>query len=423
MSLKNLNETISPAFTEKSIHEMLLNKGELKKIKHFKIDIDQNNQSKKGDSYLSTICKFSIIASGENNNGENADVTLPVIVKSFPKNIARQKTFRSPDFFKTEIDFYRQVWPAMKEFKLRKIANEKDEIPLYLSSYCDGQNDFLALEDLSCQGFKAAGRVENFSLESIRVFLTTLAKFHALSLALKQNNPEFVELAKGLAESYFSEKFRPWYENFMYKSMGPQYMEAAKALLPEKYCEKLQKLFSTDFFGDLCKACKVDNKYCVITQGDAWLPNFLSNTSGGELTCVLIDFQLARYATFTNDLIHFLYCGVPSDMLLAEWDNLIEHYHRILMSRFEELGGSKDYITLDEMTECLKTHALVGVLMALESSVMAILSDDEVADIDLLQGEDAVPLEDVWILPKFNKDRNEKLAFIVKHCVDKGYIP
>ncbi|XP_030755897.1 uncharacterized protein LOC115882160 [Sitophilus oryzae] len=422
MSLKNVNELISPAFTEKTIHE-ILNKGELQTIKKLKIDVDQNKPSKKGDSYLSNICKFSIIASGENEKGENADVSLPVIVKCFPKNIARQKTFRSKDFFKTEIYFYQQVWPAMKEFKLSKIANEKDEIPLCLSSYCDGQNDFLVLEDLTCRGFKAAGRNENFSFVSICVFLTTLAKFHALSLALKQNNPEFVKIAKSLEASGFSEKFRSWYENYLYKSIGPQYMKAVKALLPEKYYEKLQKLFTGDFFGDACKACKVDNKYCVITQGDTWLPNFLLNSSEGKLTCILIDFQLARYSTFTNDLLHFLYCCVPSDMLLTEWDNLIGHYHQVLMSRFEELGGSKDFITLDEMTKCLEKHALVGVARVLDCSVMAMLNDDEVVDIDTLKGEDAVPLEDVWILPEFNKDRNEKLAFIVKHCVDKGYIP
>lgn len=134
-------------------------------------------------------------------------------------------------------------------------------------------------------------------------------------------------------------------------------------------------------------------------------------------------------------------------MLLKEWDNLLVHYHQSLCSRIEQLGGEKNFIAFDELQECMQRHALVGVIMAMESCLMALLNDDEVADIDflevcfyssehtlnqtepyinlilLLQGDDAFPLEDVWILPEFQKNRNEKLAFIVKHCVDKGFIP
>ncbi|KAF7267325.1 hypothetical protein GWI33_019444 [Rhynchophorus ferrugineus] len=399
-----------------------IKRGTLEEITDYKIILNDSS-SKKGDSYLSTICRFSITASGKNQKGTHKEVYIPVIVKYFPKNIARRKTFRSVDFFKTEIYFYEQIWPEMKKFKQSKIPDEIDEVPLHLYSWIDGKHDFIALKDLSYDGFKASGRDESFSVGTVCSFLELLAKFHALSLALKQSDPNFAKKAAKLEESYFSEKFECWYKNFMYNSMGPHYQKATKNLLPEMYFEKITNFFKRDLYGDVCKACRVGNKYSCVTEGDCWLPNFLSKMNEGKLVAVLIDFQLARYSTFTNDLIHFLYSGVPSDMLLKEWDNLVAHYHRSLCSRIEELGGGKNFITLYELQECMQKHALVGVVMALESSLMALLNDDEVADIDFLEGEDAVPLEDVWILPEFQKDRNEKLAFLVKHCVDKGFIP
>lgn len=49
-------------------------------------------------------------------------IEAPVVVKSIPKNIARRKTYRSTEFFETEINFYTKVFKIIYFF-LQKNAN------------------------------------------------------------------------------------------------------------------------------------------------------------------------------------------------------------------------------------------------------------------------------------------------------------
>lgn len=62
----------------------------------------------------------------------------------------------------------------------------------------DGKNDFIALKDLSYEDFKSSGRDENVNVETICSFLELLAKFHALSIALKQSDPTFAKKAANI---------------------------------------------------------------------------------------------------------------------------------------------------------------------------------------------------------------------------------
>lgn len=61
MSINDLTELISPAFTEETIFQILKRKTDLNDFKILEVSID-NAGSKKGDSYLSTICRFLLKA-------------------------------------------------------------------------------------------------------------------------------------------------------------------------------------------------------------------------------------------------------------------------------------------------------------------------------------------------------------------------
>ncbi|XP_050299575.1 uncharacterized protein LOC126738346 [Anthonomus grandis grandis] len=422
MSVAELTKIVSPAFTETVLLDIIGRKHPLKDLQILEIEID-NAGTKKGDSYLSTISRFKITASGVNDGGKTEKVMIPVIVKFFPKNVPRQKTFRSAEFFKTEIQFYSLVWPEMQKTKLEKHQDEPDIVPLYLAGYVDGQNDFIALEDLSYDHFKSSGRNDDITREKLSVFLKTLAHFHALGIATKLRNPDFENIASSaLEETYFAERLRSWYENFMYQSMRPKYIQAAKALLPSKYEKKISDLFSKDLFGEAIKCCIARNKLTSVTEGDSWLPNFMFKEENGQLRAMLIDFQLARYGPITNDLLHFLISGGPEQLLENHWDELIAEYHQYLSEKIEQLTGKKDYITLEEIHDQIRKYPYVGVVMALESTLMSLLKDNEVADLDFLEGNDAYPLEVVWKLPDFDQPRIQRLAFLVKLFVEKGLI-
>lgn len=65
MSLNQLQTIIYPTVDQNSIYKMILSEGSLKEIVKYNITIKESS-SKKGDSYLSTICRFSVTALGKN---------------------------------------------------------------------------------------------------------------------------------------------------------------------------------------------------------------------------------------------------------------------------------------------------------------------------------------------------------------------
>lgn len=108
---------------------------------------------------------------------------------------------------------------------------------------------------------------------------------------------------------------------------------------------------------------------------------------------------------------------------MSKWDDLVKEYHSALVKRVTDLGSSADLVTLDALLADIKENAVFAVGMSMEAIVMSLLNDNEVADLDMIQGDEEVPLESVWILPKFqDSERRKRAAFLIKHSVDRGFI-
>lgn len=88
--------------------------------------------------------------------------------------------------------------------------------PKCWDSYSDGENDFIVLEDIRTRGYGHIARQDPWKLENIKVILKTLAQFHAISFAFKDQCPEvFSQIPKILKESYYgSEKHWAWYGEY-----------------------------------------------------------------------------------------------------------------------------------------------------------------------------------------------------------------
>lgn len=126
-----------------------------------------------------------------------------MVVKAMPQNVGRCKTFRSADFFRNEAHFYKHVLPAMCDFQNRRgITGTPEaftEFPKCLFTYIDGTNDFIAMEDLCVDGFGSASRQDGIDYEHCRLIMKTLGKFHALSLAMGDQEPDsLTQLIGGL---------------------------------------------------------------------------------------------------------------------------------------------------------------------------------------------------------------------------------
>jgi hypothetical protein len=423
MSVQELQQIISPKFTEKVLRDIVTTKSGLSDVQVKKIDMGA--ASKKGDSYLSDICRFTLEATGKNKKGQEETVSIPVIVKFLLKNLGRRKTYRSAEFFKNEAIFYEKVWAPMQKFQESAGIKDKfDNIPQLLAAYIDGSNDFVALQDVSPEGYKGAERGAGLDYVTTVAILKVLAGFHAVSLAFKDQQPEiFEKAATALEETYFSERLRPWYSNFQQRIFAI-IRDAVEKELPREYLDKLNKLIEKDLYGVLIESCRVRNRFSVVTHGDVWPPNFLIRYEGGKPEkTIMIDFQLTRYTTLATDLSFFLYACVDMALVEHRWDDLVVEYHKALTDSLEKFGSSKDLITLEDLQGELKAHSVMGVGMSMEALIMGQLDDDDVSDLDAIKGDEAVPLETVWLIHPFKEqEKRKRIATMIKMAVDRNFI-
>lgn len=79
----------------------------------------------------------------------------------------------------------------------------------------DDENGFIILEDASSLGFYNISRQHTLDWTGCTAILTSLAKFHAISFAYKdQKKEEFDKLADSLKETIFTADYWHWYKNF-----------------------------------------------------------------------------------------------------------------------------------------------------------------------------------------------------------------
>ncbi|XP_031341259.1 uncharacterized protein LOC116169328 isoform X2 [Photinus pyralis] len=387
-------------------------------------NVENKDGVKKGDSYLSEVNNFTVSASGKHkSDGKVVDVSLPIITKCLPKSVGWLKTFRSADFFNNECIFYNTVWKAMNQFQLEKNVKVFESIPLCISAYSDGTNDYIALENVNYKGFSQLTRSGGLDFDHAQLIMRLFARFHALGLAFKDQKPEeFQTIANALHETYFSENYRNWYSKFQINNLFPLIRDAIKQQLPESYLRRFDEVTEDDFFGKQIKSCERKGRLAVITHGDAWAPNFLLKYEGGNLMdAIMIDFQLARYASLGLDITFFLYSCTEQPMRLKYWDRLIEGYHETFVSTLKQLGSNSQLLTLEDLKEEIKLSALFGVGMSMEALAMSLLADDDVADLKAIEGEE-VPLENVWVLPLLKDvQKQQRVANMLKHAIDSNF--
>ncbi|KAL9872723.1 uncharacterized protein ACN427_010863 isoform 2-T2 [Glossina fuscipes fuscipes] len=377
---------------------------------------------KKGDSYLSKVFRLSVYGLNE----DNGTVEVHLIVKAMPQNMARRAVFRSADFFRNEINFYTYVIPAWEQFQKRHSPQRAfREYPICYVSYCDGENDFIALEDVNVFGYSSPIRQECISLEECLLTMSTLGRFHGISLAFNELEPEkFEETCKYLKETYFAEKYRSWYKDFL-KCASVVARDAVKQTFPATKCETIADNFlQENLYDDLISLVSTRSKLSVVTHGDCWTPNFLTRCSpeGRVEAVIMIDFQLARFASLALDISFFMYSCVSQSLRDSHYETLLKTYHESASKTISALGAdSEKALAWSELTKEVKNMGRFGCGMGIESLPLSMIEDGEVKDLDEITADKT--LSDIWNIKPFKDARKrQRIADMFKHAVDLGYL-
>lgn len=343
-----------------------------------------------------------------------------------PDNLARRKLFRSRDFFRNEINFYKFVVPAWERFQAkRQPLKPFNEYPTCYAVHCDGENDFIALEDVSFAGYGSPNRQDYITLEECRLTMRTLGRFHGISLALKALEPEsFEETGKHLEETYYAEQNRLWYMDFLKLACSVAQDAVAKTYPGSKYETIAASFLQEKLYDDLIRLVSTKTKLTVFGHGDCWTPNFLTRymPNGAPEAIKVIDFQLARCSSLALDVSFFIYSCTSQEIREQHFDELLKEYHRAATSLISDLGADAGTVLpWEDLLAEMQQFARFGCGMGIESLPMSLIDDEEVADLDAIK-ENAV-LTDVWNIKPFEDvAKRQRIADVFKHAIDQGFI-
>lgn len=293
----------------------------------------------------------SVMMQGRSRFSQEFDVHL--IIKTTPKSIGRRKTFRSPDFFRNEINFYNVIVKFFKEFQaVKKDAKYPfNEIATCLSTHLDGENDFLVLENLNTYGYHTTSRQESMNIHVCRLIMRTLGRFHALSFVIRDQSPKmFEELTSVLEETYYAHRLRPWYNDFINVQIEVALDAVAKIYGGTEIEERAKKFLSDgSLYEKMIKLTHTRNRFSVIGHGDCWTPNFLIHSTklDGRDVAVkakMIDFQLSRFASPVIDISFFIYSCTTEELRAQYYDDLIQTYHTSLTELIKDFGSNPEYL-------------------------------------------------------------------------------
>ncbi|XP_045455065.1 uncharacterized protein LOC123664586 [Melitaea cinxia] len=374
----------------------------------------------KGDSYLSEVIRIRIY--GDSNG---VPYHVQVILKNMPKNVCRRLTFRSDEFFKNEINFYQKVLPTLIKFQSKKrVSDPYTNYAKLFYAYTDGLNDVICLEDVGLENFGAAVRQEGIDYDHCKVTLKALAKYHALSFALRDQEPEtFNRITDAIFETYYDPRLSDWYGRFWNRISGIAIDAVEKEYPDSIYVEKIKEFAVPERYEDMIRAVR-DKTNGVISHGDSWTNNFLYKYQDGQpIDAKIIDFQLTRCASPVLDVSFVFYGCTDKEMRSNCYDELIKYYYEVLSEQVRELGSDPDKVySFDTYMQEIKKYSYFGLAFSFESTPFIILAPEDAISMEI-EGDTKKNIDDFWQIKPFKtKAGRQREANNIVHCIDKGYI-
>ncbi|XP_013138437.1 PREDICTED: uncharacterized protein LOC106103270 isoform X1 [Papilio polytes] len=375
----------------------------------------------KGDSYLSEVIRIKIHGTTQ----EGATRCVQVVLKTIPKNVCRRLTFKSHEFFKNEIMFYEKVLPALLEFQSNKNMKEPFDkcVKLFLT-HCDGVNDVICLEDASLENYGSAIRQEGIDFEHCSVTVKSLAQYHAMSIAMRDQKPEdFDRISKEIFETYYDERLWDWYSRFWYRISNIAIDAVEKEYPNTIYVDKIKEFAVPERYRDMIRAVS-DKTNGVISHGDSWTNNFLFKYQNNRpIDAKIIDFQLTRCASPVLDLVFFIYACTSQELREKHYDELLKYYYNVLATQIKDMGSDPDKVySYDVFMAEIKKYSYFGLAFSFESTPFIILAPEDAVNMEMT-GEEKLNIDDFWQIGPFKtKEGRLREANNVVHCVDNGYI-
>ncbi|XP_060518251.1 uncharacterized protein LOC132697021 isoform X2 [Cylas formicarius] len=367
----------------------------LKRENLSKYNVIVNGTSEKGDGYLGDI-KF-VHVWGNESDGNVREFDL--VIKHGKKNEDLRQKLPVRLAFQREIFVYTRVMPTFQTFLMEK---------------------GLSFQNLKKIGYELHDRRIPMDLEHLRHTLGVYGQWHAMSLALKDQNAEqFEKLGRlGCVWKAFSKN-----KEFQDMIVGTE--NVFRSILEERneieLLRKFKEMIKPSIWDVWQELLQVDEERSVISHGDCWNNNFMFKYRVEDrlqpTKVSLLDFQLSRLASPVFDLSYHLYL-VCSEEELRDFTKLLRIYHKSLSHHLRHLGSDSDKLfPFSTLIDHWKKYSLFGLILS--GTVLPLTTSDK---------EDTLNIEDLDgdsisnLLTKFagssKTNLENRIVAIARHAVE-----
>lgn len=163
--------------------------------------IDLKAGSNQDDGFFGSLVAVTI--DGDRNNDTDHIEPLHLLCKMIPGSQESRNEMNMIEIFKREAFFYQKVFPAFAEFQISKGLNATNGFFGYPKCYaciCNVAADqfVIVMEDLRHRQYEMWPKKEPVHRDHVRCVVREMAKFHAVSFALKAEQPELFAEMKGI---------------------------------------------------------------------------------------------------------------------------------------------------------------------------------------------------------------------------------
>lgn len=277
--------------------------------KSYKIEIESG--SSKGDNYIGVVYRATVTHESEE---ANASTNFSVIIKVPPHNPIRRKQFFARPCFLREALAYNEILPIFKEFQEKKEIKVEDSFYEYPECYETLTEDYyeaVFLKDLRPENFVMFNRLEELSFDYVVLVIKILAKLHAVSFAIKDQDPSLIEKYKTIPD-IFEERREDVGFRFYLEELKGRAMDSLKSDTDEKEIKHLTKFFKNgttfDYLVDSVKG-EAAEPYAVLGHRDCWNNNVLFKKKVGFVIFFMCISRSIKYFRMEYQLTLVLLTG------------------------------------------------------------------------------------------------------------------
>lgn len=174
---------------------------------------------------------------------------------------------------------------------------------------------------------------EQLTIDHIRLYLQAIAKFHAISLALKDQHPEmFKYLTSDLHKIHIERNIGAL------QKMHTQQLESVLSLFSAdediKLLEKLKHVFGMGALDNYIDGMELESNEpaTVFSYGNANVNNtmFKYDSNRKPMEICLVDWQASRIASPVTDIVNYVFTCATKDFRDAHYDKMLKIYHESL---------------------------------------------------------------------------------------------